>query len=154
MQKLKNRLPSYRLHKASDQAVVTLNARDIYLGRYNSAEIRERYQRELKEWPASHRQVAPKGAVETDPPANVDHRLTSEQRSKHHAVRIKQDVPGFHQTVHTRPRGQPVIQITNTPLLCCLSADWPRLRKRISLPPLRWQSYRSCTDGVVNVGAR
>ena len=36
MPKLTNRLPSYRLHKASGQAVVTLNARDIYLGEHNS----------------------------------------------------------------------------------------------------------------------
>ena len=31
------RIPSYRLHKPSGQAVVTINGRDIYLGKYNSA---------------------------------------------------------------------------------------------------------------------
>ena len=38
MPKLKNKVPSYRLHKATGQAVVTLNGRDIYLGAHNSAE--------------------------------------------------------------------------------------------------------------------
>ena len=33
MPKLKNKLPTYRVHKASGQAVVTLNGRDIYLGK-------------------------------------------------------------------------------------------------------------------------
>ena len=40
MPKLKNKLPAYRHHKASGQAVVTLNARDIYLGKHNSPESR------------------------------------------------------------------------------------------------------------------
>ena len=35
--------PKYRLHKASGQAVVTLNGRDIYLGPYGSAQSRELY---------------------------------------------------------------------------------------------------------------
>jgi hypothetical protein len=32
-----SRIPSYRRHKASGQAVVTLAGRDIYLGAYGSA---------------------------------------------------------------------------------------------------------------------
>ena len=36
MPKLKRKLPSYRLHKASGQAVVTLSGRDDYLGPYGS----------------------------------------------------------------------------------------------------------------------
>ena len=59
MPKLRNKLPSYRLHKVSGQAVVTLNGRDIYLGRYNSAESREKYQRAIKEWLTSHRLLPP-----------------------------------------------------------------------------------------------
>jgi hypothetical protein len=31
-----SRIPSYRLHKPSGQAVVTINGKDIYLGRFNS----------------------------------------------------------------------------------------------------------------------
>ncbi len=31
------RVPSYRRHKSSGQAVVTLNGRDVYLGKWNTA---------------------------------------------------------------------------------------------------------------------
>jgi integrase len=46
----KVRLPSYRLHKSSGQAVVVLNGRSIYLGRWNSAASRSEYARVLAEW--------------------------------------------------------------------------------------------------------
>jgi hypothetical protein len=36
---------SYRHHTPSNQAVVTLDGRDIYLGRYNSDESRAEYDR-------------------------------------------------------------------------------------------------------------
>jgi len=39
------RLPKYRHHKASGQALVLLNGRRIYLGTYNSPESQERYNR-------------------------------------------------------------------------------------------------------------
>lgn len=45
MPKLRNQLPSYPLHKSSNQPVVTLNGRDVYLGRYNSSESQERFER-------------------------------------------------------------------------------------------------------------
>ncbi len=34
----RNRIPSYRLHKASGQGIVTLNGKDHYLGLYNTPE--------------------------------------------------------------------------------------------------------------------
>jgi hypothetical protein len=37
MPKLKTKTPSYRLHKGSGQAVVTLSGKDIYLGVHGSA---------------------------------------------------------------------------------------------------------------------
>ena len=40
----KKGLPSYRLHKRSGQAVVTLNSKDFYLGKYKSKASRERYE--------------------------------------------------------------------------------------------------------------
>lgn len=49
------RIPSYRLHKASGQAVVTLNSKDIYLGTYNSNSSRDMYDRVIAEWLASGR---------------------------------------------------------------------------------------------------
>ena len=66
MPKLKNKVPSYRLHKATGQAVVTLSGRDIYLGAHNSVESREAYQAALNEWLASHRQRPSSGSRERD----------------------------------------------------------------------------------------
>jgi integrase len=44
------KVPSYRHHKARNLAVVKLNGKDFYLGRYNSAESREAYERLIAEW--------------------------------------------------------------------------------------------------------
>jgi integrase len=53
-------LPSYRRHKQSGQAVVTLNdptgrRRDVLLGPYGSEESKAEYTRVLAEWQARHR---------------------------------------------------------------------------------------------------
>jgi integrase len=50
-------IPSYRRHKASGQAVVTLNGVDHYLGRYNSAGSKVEYDRVINEWLASGRHL-------------------------------------------------------------------------------------------------
>jgi integrase len=44
------RVPSYRLHKPSGQAVVRLDRRDHYLGKYGSDESQEKYARTIAEW--------------------------------------------------------------------------------------------------------
>ncbi|MEQ8838023.1 MAG: hypothetical protein RID07_14545, partial [Lacipirellulaceae bacterium] len=44
------RPPKYRRHKAKGLAVVTLNGRDIYLGKYNSAASKQEYKRLVGEW--------------------------------------------------------------------------------------------------------
>ena len=44
------RVPQYRLHKPSRQAVVTLGGKDHYLGPYDSAKSKAEYQRLLGEW--------------------------------------------------------------------------------------------------------
>jgi integrase len=44
------RVPSYRRHKASGQAIVTIGGKMIYLGRYGSAESRAEYNRIIAEW--------------------------------------------------------------------------------------------------------
>ncbi len=51
-----DRLPSYRRHKQSGQAIVTLSGRDHLLGPYGSAASRAEYQRLTSEWQASGRQ--------------------------------------------------------------------------------------------------
>lgn len=45
-----SRIPSYRKHKPSKQAVVTLNGSDIYLGKYGTKESREEYNRLISEY--------------------------------------------------------------------------------------------------------
>jgi hypothetical protein len=57
------RTPSYRLHKPSGQAVVTLNGRDFYLGRYGSPESRAEYDRSIAEWLANGRKLPASGSA-------------------------------------------------------------------------------------------
>lgn len=52
------RLPSYRLHKASGQAVVTLSGRDVDLGPFGSPESKQLDERRIAEWLANGRRAA------------------------------------------------------------------------------------------------
>lgn len=61
MPRLTNRLPSYRLHKASGQAVVTLDGREFYLGLHNTEESRDRYKLIIQEWLACQKRLPPTG---------------------------------------------------------------------------------------------
>lgn len=56
MPRLTISVPKYRLHRASGQAVVTLNGRDFYLGKYNSQESKTAYNRLIAEWQMNGRQ--------------------------------------------------------------------------------------------------
>jgi integrase len=60
----KPRVPSYRHHKPSGQAVVTLNGRDIYLGPWDTPESKAAYDRFTAEWLARGRQQSPPPARE------------------------------------------------------------------------------------------
>jgi integrase len=51
------RTPSYRHHRPSNQAVVTLDGQDIYLGRYGSPESRAEFDRLLAEWLSNGRRL-------------------------------------------------------------------------------------------------
>src|SRR6516165_6634127 len=51
------RTPSYRLHKPTGQAVVTLCGRDFYLGRHGSPESRAEYDRLIVEWISNGRRL-------------------------------------------------------------------------------------------------
>jgi hypothetical protein len=55
------RTPSYRLHKPSGNSVVTLDGRDVYLGRHGTPESRAEYDRAISEWLANGRRL-PGGA--------------------------------------------------------------------------------------------
>jgi len=46
MPRLKDdQIPRYRLHKQSGQAIVTLNGKDVPLGKYNSTASKREYRR-------------------------------------------------------------------------------------------------------------
>jgi integrase len=69
------KVPSYRLHKQSGQAVVTLtdgfgNRRDVLLGRHETPESRAEYARVILEWETSGRRLPPQGA-EVSAPADL-----------------------------------------------------------------------------------
>jgi integrase len=64
-------IPSYRLHKQSGQAVVTLSdpsgrRKDVLLGKYGSAESRVEYARVLQEWEAQDRKLSPESGPHSD----------------------------------------------------------------------------------------
>jgi len=51
------RVPSYRRHKPTGQAVVTIGGRDHYLGRWNTKASRAEYDRLIGEWLAGGRSL-------------------------------------------------------------------------------------------------
>ena len=55
MPRLAYSLPRYRRHRGSNQAVVTLNSRDYYLGPYGTKASRVEYDRLIGEWLAGGR---------------------------------------------------------------------------------------------------
>src|SRR5690242_15562521 len=61
------RIPSYRLHKPTGQAVVTLNGKDHYLGRHGTPESRRLYDRLLAEYLATRARQTSAAA----PPADL-----------------------------------------------------------------------------------
>jgi integrase len=58
-----NRPPSYRLHKARNLAVVTIDGKNYYLGRYGSLESHEKYARLIAEWRANRKHLLPTTAA-------------------------------------------------------------------------------------------
>lgn len=54
-----SRVPAYRLHSPSGQAVVSLCGRDVYLGVHGSAASRSAYDRAVAEWLARGRSAPP-----------------------------------------------------------------------------------------------
>lgn len=52
-----SRVPSYRRHKPTGQAVVTLNGRDLYLGKWNTTASKAEYDRLIAEFLANGRRI-------------------------------------------------------------------------------------------------
>jgi integrase len=70
-------VPSYRLHRQSGQAVVTLpdgrgGRRDALLGPHGTPESRQEYLRVLAEWEANGRRLPPRGAEPSAPDLTVN----------------------------------------------------------------------------------
>ena len=63
---LKEALPKYRKHKASGQAIVTIQGHDFYLGPWNSKASRIEYDRIIAEYLAAGRQLPIKGSQASD----------------------------------------------------------------------------------------
>jgi integrase len=64
------RIPAYRLHKPSGLAVVTMEGRDHYLGRYGSDISKTEYQRLIGEWCARGRPLTGGGRASGDSTVN------------------------------------------------------------------------------------
>lgn len=71
MPRLKKRLPSYRLHKATGYAVVTLGGHDYYLGEHGSPESLDAYKRLISEWTASGPSVSAASTGATAPTGDL-----------------------------------------------------------------------------------
>src|SRR5262245_38049462 len=65
------RTPSYRLHRPTGQAVVTIDGRDLYLGKHGTAESRAEYDRLIAEWLSNGRRL-PVGGEAAPADLNVD----------------------------------------------------------------------------------
>jgi integrase len=74
---MSDRVPSYRRHKQSGQAVVTLSdgfggRRDVLLGKYGTAESRKEYARVISEWEVAGRRLPPKSTESSAPDLTVN----------------------------------------------------------------------------------
>ena len=65
------RIPSYRLHKPSTQAIVTIRGRMFYLGRYGSVASRSEYGRVIAEWQAGPPETPPTSPMMPSVPADL-----------------------------------------------------------------------------------
>jgi hypothetical protein len=62
----RRRQPSYRLHRARGSAVVTINGKNNYLGKYDSPESHEKYARLIAQWQANGKELASLTTPELD----------------------------------------------------------------------------------------
>ena len=58
-----HRPPAYRLHKARNSAVVTIDGKNHYLGRYDSPESHELYARLIAEWRRNGNRLLPESRI-------------------------------------------------------------------------------------------
>jgi integrase len=97
---MSERLPKYRHHKPSGQAVVTLNGHDHYLGKWNTAESRREYDRLIAEWLANGRCLPGPGRSAGDLSVNE----------------VMAPYVEFIATYYRRPDGSPTSEVDNIKL--------------------------------------
>ena len=85
------RVPKYRLHKPSGQAVVTLVGRDHYLGPYNSDESKERYSRLIAEYMLRGTEVSARPGSMTV--GDLAHAYLDHLQKKHAEPWLKANLP-------------------------------------------------------------
>jgi integrase len=66
------RIPSYRFHKASGQAIVVLRGRSFYLGKWDSPESHAEYRRVIGEWCANGQRSPEPPSATTPAPLTID----------------------------------------------------------------------------------
>ena len=92
-------LPSYRLHRASGQAVVTLSGQDFYLGVHGTAESSARYRRLIREY------------------VNAGFRMPSrEEREGYPVARLCDEYLTFAERAYRRRDGTPTGTVENVRL--------------------------------------
>jgi len=72
MPRLTRKIPAYRLHKARNLAVVTLDGRNHYLGPFGSPESKKEYDRLVAEWLAADRHAPPEPTDGINPELTID----------------------------------------------------------------------------------
>ncbi len=111
------RVPKYRFHKGSGQALVQINGQRIYLGVHGTAESQEKYRRIVAEWLESRQ----------TPPVSDG----NGKRNGHPAISINEMLLAFWQFAETYycKDGQPTKELE-----CTKEAIWP-LRQLYGLTP-------------------
>ena len=77
MPRLTNATPKYRKHRASNQAIVTIDGQDFYLGPHGTRASRREYDRLIAEWLQNDRRLPVAEATLTvTSPAPEWHRIS------------------------------------------------------------------------------
>ena len=88
----KKNIPSYRLHKPSGQAIVSLSGKMIYLGKYKTPESREKYTQIIAEYTANDCRL---------PPAKIQSKVRMEQLVTDYLNDLAKSYPPKKGTRHT-----------------------------------------------------
>ena len=104
MRRKRSRIPSLRHHKPSEQAVVTLDSRDHYLGKWGSDDAQTRYDELISRWIANGRTLPSedprpgltiKSLAEQLLPPTVGHQTAAEDCPVDVVVGDPRPVPGL-----------------------------------------------------------